>query len=127
MAADTSDFHFVQLLDFEIDRQVADGPAVAVTVAAKHRNSNGVVHGSVIHALLDSVMGMQCYRAAGRHPVATAEISVHFMKPIFEGRLEARARVLHTGKRMLFVSGEVTRDGVVVAAGQATFVRVGPG
>ncbi len=124
---DTRDFHFVQLLDFEIDREVADGPAVAVTVAAKHRNSNGVVHGSVIHALLDSVMGMVCYRAAGRHPVATAEISVHFMRPIFDGRLEARARVLHAGKRMLFVAGEVTREGQVVAAGQATFVRVGPG
>lgn len=129
MPADTEtrDFHFVQLLDFEIDREVADGPAVAVTVAAKHRNSNGVVHGSVIHALLDSVMGMQCFRAAGRQPVATAEISVHFLRPVFDGRLEARARVLHAGKRVLFVEGDVKRDGDVVAVGHATFVRVGAG
>jgi uncharacterized protein (TIGR00369 family) len=127
MPGDTSEFHFVQLLDFEIDREVPDGPAVAVTVAQKHRNSNGVVHGSVVHALLDSVMGMQCYRAAGRRPVATSEISVHFLRPIFDGRLEARARVLKAGKRMLIVEGEVKREGEVMAVGQATFVRVGPG
>jgi uncharacterized protein (TIGR00369 family) len=83
-----------------------------------------VVHGSVVHALIDSVMGMQCFRAAGRRPVATAEISVRFLRPIFDGRLEARARVLRAGKRLLFVEADVRRDGEVVAVGQATFVPV---
>ena len=116
--------HFVQLLGFEIDREATDGPAVCVNVAAAHKNSNGVVHGSVIHALLDSVMGMQCFRAAGRQPVATAEISVRFVQPVFDGRLEARARVIRAGKRLVFVEGDVRRDGEVVAVGQATFVPV---
>jgi len=116
--------HFVQLLGFEIDREAQDGPAVCVNVAAAHKNSNGVVHGSVIHALLDSVMGMQCFRAAGRQPVATAEISVRFVQPVFDGRLEARARVIRAGKRLVFVEGDVRRDGEVVAVGQATFVPV---
>ena len=122
---ETSDPQFVQLLDFELDKEAEDGPAVCVTVAAKHRNSNGVVHGSVIHAMLDSVMGMVCFRAADRTPVATAEISVRFLRPVFDGRLEARATVLHAGKRVLSVEGAVVRDGVTVAVGQATFVRVG--
>jgi uncharacterized protein (TIGR00369 family) len=120
-----ADFQFVQLLDFELVRDAPGGPAVCVTVAQKHRNSNGVVHGSVLHAMLDSIMGMQCYRAAGRQPVATAEISVRFLRPVFDGRLEARAKVLHAGKRLLSVEGSVTREGELVAAGQATFVRVG--
>ena len=123
--ADHDNLQFVGLLDFELDKQAPDGPAVCVTVANKHRNANGVVHGSVIHAMLDSVMGMQCFRAAGRHPVATAEISVRFLRPIVDGRLEARARVLHAGKRVLAVAGELVRDGEVMAVAQATFVRVG--
>lgn len=116
----------MQLLGFEIDREAPAGPTVCVNVDAVHKNSNGVVHGSVIHALLDSVMGMQCFRAAGRQPVATAEISVRFLRPIFDGRLEARARVLQTGKRLLVVEGDVRREGEVVAVGQATFVPVRP-
>ncbi|HTE52684.1 MAG TPA: PaaI family thioesterase [Kofleriaceae bacterium] len=121
----SGDLHFVQRLGFELDREAPDGPTVCVNVDAMHRNSNGVVHGSVIHALLDSAMGMLCFRAAGRHPVATAEISVRFLRPVFDGRLEARARVLHTGKRLLFAEAEVRREGEVMAVGQATFVPVG--
>ena len=115
---------FVQLLGFELDKQAVDGPTVCVTIGEAHKNANGVVHGSVIHALLDSVMGLQCFRAAGRQPVATAEISVRFLRPVFDGRLEARARVLHGGKRLLVVEGDVRRDGEVVAVGQASFVPV---
>ena len=120
-----ADLQFVQLLDFELDKEAEGGPAVGLTVAQKHRNSNGVVHGSVIHALLDTIMGMQCFRAAGRQPVATAEISVRFLRPVFDGRLEARARVRHAGKRLLSVEGSVTREGELVAVAQATFARVG--
>jgi uncharacterized protein (TIGR00369 family) len=123
--APTGELQFVQLLDFELERGARDGPAVCVEVAMRHRNANGVVHGSVVHAMLDSIMGMQCFRAAGRVPVATAEISVRFLRPIIDGRLEARARVLHTGRRVLVVEGDVRRSGVVMAVGQATFVRVG--
>jgi uncharacterized protein (TIGR00369 family) len=120
----TGDLRFIQVLGFEVDREAPEGPTVCVNVTAAHRNGNGVVHGSVIHALLDSVMGLQCFRAAGRQPVATAEISVRFLRPIVDGRLEARARVIHAGKRILFVDGEVRRDGDVVAVGQATFVPI---
>lgn len=120
------DLHFVQRLGFELDRAATDGPTVCVNVDSMHRNSNGAVHGSVIHALLDSVMGMQCFRAAGRRPVATAEISVRFLRPVFDGRLEARARVLRAGKRLLVVEADVRRGDEVMAVAQATFVPVGP-
>jgi uncharacterized protein (TIGR00369 family) len=120
------DLHFVQRLGFELDRSAPDGPTVCVNVDSMHRNSNGAVHGSVIHALLDSVMGMQCFRASGRRPVATAEISVRFLRPVFDGRLEARARVRRAGKRLLVAEAEVRRGDEVMAVAQATFVPVGP-
>jgi uncharacterized protein (TIGR00369 family) len=115
---------FLQLLGFEIDKEAPDGPAVCVEVEDAHRNANGVVHGSVIHALIDSAMGLHCFLAAGRQPVATAEISVRFLRAVFDGRLEARARVLHSGKRLLFVEADVRRDGELVAVGQASFVPI---
>lgn len=118
----SGDVRFVQLLDFEIDKEAQDGPTVCVNVGPRHRNGNGVVHGSVIHALLDSVMGLQCFRAAQRQRVATAEISVRFLRPVVDGRLVARARVLRAGKRLLVVEGDVRREEEVVAVGQATFV-----
>jgi acyl-CoA thioesterase len=70
-------------------------------------------------------MGMHCFRAAGRRPVATAEISVRFLRPVFDGRLEARARVLRAGKRLLVAEADVRRGDEVMAVAQATFVPVG--
>ena len=118
---------FVHLLDFEFDRAQSGEKVVSVTVAEKHRQVNGVVHGSVIHALLDTVMGMEGFRAAHDTPVATAEMNVRFLEPVFDGRLEARARVLKAGKRLVVLEGEVRREGVLVAVAQATFaVIAGP-
>jgi uncharacterized protein (TIGR00369 family) len=110
-----------QLLGLQMDRK--DG-VVRVDVEPRHRQRNGVVHGSVIHALLDTVMGIECFRSTGRRPVATAEISIHYLVAVFDGTLTARARVIKTGKRLLIVDGEVFRDETCVAIGRATFVPV---
>jgi uncharacterized protein (TIGR00369 family) len=115
---------FVERNGMYIVRDGADAPAMCVDVSERHRQVNGVVHGSVLHMLLDTAMGAQCFRANGRKPVATAEISVRYLVPVFAGTLEARARIIKAGKRVLTVEGWVRRDGEVVAVGQATFVPI---
>ena len=116
------DARFVEILDFEFTRDPGKPVVVSVTVAEKHRNANRVVHGSVIHALLDTVMGFEAYLAHG--PVGTAEMSIRFLEPLFDGRLNATARILKAGKRLIVMDSEVRRDGVLVAVGQGTFARV---
>ena len=116
------DARFVEILDFEFVRDPGKPVVVSVTVAEKHRNANRVVHGSVIHALLDTAMGFEAYLAHG--PVATAEMSIRFLEPVFDGRLSATARILKAGKRLIVITSEVQRDGVIVAIGQGTFARV---
>ena len=111
----------LEMLGLSRDR---DAGTVACTVERRHRQSNGVVHGSVIHALLDTAMGIACYRAAGKSPVATAEISIRYLVPVFDGRLDASARVVKAGKRLIVVEGDVHRSGERVAIGQATFVPI---
>ena len=117
---------FAQLMGFEVVRDGVDPPYIAITVSERHRQANGVVHGGVVVAMMDTIMGLQCFRAAGRKPVATSEISVHFLLPIFDGRIEARARVIKTGKRTIVVESTVTRDGAVMAIATSTFMPVGP-
>lgn len=115
---------FVELLEFDIQHDGPGGPEVRVQVQGKHLQRNGVVHGSVIHALLDTVMGIESYRACGRRPVATAELNVRFLEPVFDGTLTARARVLKAGKRLIVVDGEVRQGERLVAVGQGTFAVI---
>ena len=114
---------FLETLGFDRDREAG---LIKVTLDERHMQNNGVVHGSVIHALLDTVMGWESFKAAGRTPVATADISVRYLRPVFGGTLAAKGNVIKTGKRMVIVEGRVTDgEGNLVAIGQATFVPVG--
>ncbi len=122
MSAD--DLYFLKLLDMDFDRDADGGSAVSLQIAPKHRQANGVVHGSVVHALLDTSMGIEAFRAADRSPVATAEISVRFLAPSFEGTLSSQSRVIKAGKRTIVLDGEVKCDGKLVAVGQSTYMRI---
>lgn len=116
---------FFEHLQIQFDRSDPERTAVVIDVQDLHLNVNGVVHGSVIHALLDTAMGLECYRANERKPVATVELTVRYLAPVFTGRLEARAQVIKRGKRVLAVEAQVTSGDDVVATGQATFVPIG--
>jgi uncharacterized protein (TIGR00369 family) len=114
---------FLETLGFDRDREAG---RITVVLDERHMQNNGVVHGSVIHALLDTVMGWESFKASGRTPVATAEISVRYLRPVFGGKLAAKGQVIKAGKRMVFVEGEVTNEkDEVVAIGSAIFVPVG--
>ncbi len=115
---------FFEHMGIEFDRSDPDKTAIVVDVLPRHLNVNSVVHGSVIHALLDTAMGLECFRANERRPVATVEITVRYLQPVFDGRLEARANVVKRGRRVIAVEAAVTNGDATIATGQATFVPI---
>ncbi len=114
---------FSQLLGLQFVREPPDGPCIRLDVLPHHKNSNSVVHGSVIHALLDTVMGFTC-KVELAASVVTVEISVRFLAPVFDGTLTSRARVLRAGKRIIFLDADVRRESELVAVAQGTFARL---
>ncbi len=115
---------FVQLVGLEIHRGEASGDArVTLRMTDDHRNGNGVLHGSMFHALLDCAMGIEAARAAGGK-VATAEMSIRFLEAVPGGTLVARARVLKSGTRFVAAEASIELDGRVVAVAQGTFARI---
>lgn len=112
---------FLEAMGMRILREDPDRPAFAIDVDEIHKNVNGVVHGSVLHALMDSVMGMLAYRACGRRPVATAEMAVRYLSPVKEGELRATGRVVALDARRVTLEAEVEHAGAVVATATARF------
>ena len=77
-----------------------------------HFNPNGVLHGGVVMALLDTAMGAAVaavVEPSGRFNAA-AQLNVHFLAPVKAGRLRARATIKKMGKRLAFVESEATDD-----------------
>jgi uncharacterized protein (TIGR00369 family) len=107
-----------------IPREVAPGETVwEYVVDPAHFNPNGVLHGGVVMALLDTAMG----HAIGAAVVpkgsinAAAQMNVNFLEPIRSGTLRARGRAVRIGKRMAVAQGEATDDrGTLVATATST-------
>jgi uncharacterized protein (TIGR00369 family) len=105
-------------------REVGPGTTTwEYTVDPAHFNPNGVLHGGVLMALLDTAMGhaVAALVAPDGAYNAAAQMSVHFLEPIRAGTITARAEVKKCGKRLAVVEAEATDDnGAVRAVATAT-------
>lgn len=117
-------------LGFDIDH-TTPGEAVAwLEVDERHLNPNGVVHGAVLFALVDTAMG-----AATMDVVpdgcfcASIEIQLRFFSAVPSGRVEARTQVVRAGKRIVHLESRVhVDDGAEpVALATGSFAVLTPG
>ena len=104
----------------------ASGPGTATweyDVKSEHFNPNGVLHGGVVMALLDTAMGHAVGTLVAPEGAfnASAQMNVHFLEPIRAGRVTARAKVRKCGKRLAVVEAEATDEhGALLAFATAT-------
>jgi uncharacterized protein (TIGR00369 family) len=88
----------------------------------RHANPMGTVHGGILCDLADAAMGMAAASTLAQgESFTTLELSMNFLRPVFDATLEARAKVVHRGKTMLYLECDVvTADGKPVAKSKST-------
>lgn len=103
-----------------------EGPEVVTrhVFAPHHSGAPGIVHGGLVSALLDDVLGYLLYVL--RHPGVTRRLEVDFLKPALIGTAyDVRARIDRREGRKVFVSGEGTDpDGVRAFQATGLFILV---
>jgi acyl-CoA thioesterase len=89
---------FNHLLGFELVRVHRDGVTIGCRVRPELLNSAGSVHGGVTASLADAAVGTALqHQFGGTRRFTTVELKVNYFRPVTEGRLLARARLLRTG------------------------------
>jgi acyl-CoA thioesterase len=108
-----------------------DEPGVGyahVDIGPDHLNPNGVVHGAVLFALVDTAMGkstMSVIDEPGRY-CASIEVSLRFIRPAVGGRITATATVVKRGRSVVHLDSRVVEgDGRLVATAAGTFAILG--
>jgi uncharacterized protein (TIGR00369 family) len=87
----------------------------------------GNLHGGVLAALCDHVLGTVCYPVIPRGAwAATTEFKLNYLAPVSGGDLEATATIVALSKRTAVVRIEVVNDGRIVCAAQGTVLVVPP-
>ena len=93
-----------------------------IEAGTRHHNPMGTVHGGILCTLADSAMGMAFASTLGEgESFTTLEVKINFLRPVFEEKLYAEAKVVHRGRNVGLVDCNVTtEDGKLVARAVST-------
>ncbi|HMC43585.1 MAG TPA: PaaI family thioesterase [Acidimicrobiales bacterium] len=87
----------------------------------------GNIHGGVMAALVDHVLGCVLYPLMQRGQwAATTEFKLNYMAPVSAGALVAESTVLAMTKRTAVVRVEVSNEGRLACVAQGTLLVVNP-
>ena len=102
---------------------------IGLRLAKAHTNGRGLIHGGLIAALSDNVMGYSCGQAMrmdASKSLVTINLAVDFIGTAKVGQwLSIEPEVIKTGSTICFVQSLAKADGVVIARANGTF-RVVP-
>jgi uncharacterized protein (TIGR00369 family) len=85
-------------------------------VEPRHMNRSGAVHGGMLMAFADEVLGRTSAIASGGRTQATIQLDTHFVAPAREGEfVEAEGRIVRQTRSIMFLDGSLTVGDRVVA------------
>jgi 1,4-dihydroxy-2-naphthoyl-CoA hydrolase len=86
--------------------------------APERCTAGGLLHGGAVMALADTCGGACAFLNLpdGAHATATIESKTNFMRAIRDGAITATTRPLHSGRTLIVVETEVTREDGSLAA-----------
>ena len=127
--ADYGDFPLRSFLGMEL---IGEEPGIGVaTVLAgpDHMNPNGVVHGAVLFALVDTAMGKATMSVIDEPNTycASIEVSMRFIRPALTGPLTATASVIKRGRNLVHLESRVIgADEQLIASSAGSFAILRP-
>jgi uncharacterized protein (TIGR00369 family) len=101
-ATDFLNWHaFNHLLGLELVRVHRDGLTIQCRVRPELLNGVGVVHGGVTASLADAAVGSALqHHFRGTRRFTTIEMKINYFRPVTEGRLRARSRLVRIGSKI---------------------------
>jgi acyl-CoA thioesterase len=89
---------FNHLLGLELVRTHRDGLTIQCRVRPDLLNSAGTLHGGVAASVADAAVGSALYHHfGGKRRFTTIELKINYFRPVTEGRLVARSRLVRIG------------------------------
>ena len=115
---------FARLLGLELVGVSRGEARFSVELREELTRNGGLMHGGAVASLMDSAsaFAVMTLLEPGQQTV-TVDLQIHFLRPVLQGRIEARARVLRAGRRLATLSIDVTDgSGKLTATGTTTYL-----
>ena len=117
---------FAKLIGMRLEALRMDEAVISIKMRDDLRQPSGVLHGGVTATLIDTAMAFAVRtRLEPQAATATIDLTVHYLRPLVQGRAICTGRVVRAGKRVFTVSADVHNDeGKLIATGLSTYTTV---
>ena len=117
---------FARLLGMELGELRRGAATLHVEAREELKRNRGIFHGGVVASLADTAaaFAVLTLKEPGQGST-TIDLTVHYLRPLSEGRATARARVVRAGRRVTVISVDVFDENQALAATALTsFIRL---
>lgn len=123
ISATSGSFPLQEFLGMELTGGEPGTSVAHLTLGEQHANPNGVAHGAVLFALVDTAMGKATMSVIDEGQYcASVELSLRFIRPAAQGELTAVATIVKRGKTTVHLEARVHGpDQRLVATSAGTF------
>jgi uncharacterized protein (TIGR00369 family) len=117
---------YAKFLGLELGEVAAGEATIHLAVREELKQYQGVVHGGAVASLIDTASAFAVLTQIEIHErVTTTDLTIHYLRPITEGRMAATARIVRAGRRLFVLSVEVRNDRhVLVATAVTTYIKI---
>jgi len=115
-----------QMLGMKLTELRPDEAVFTMEMRDDLRQPSGVMHGGVTASLIDTAMAFAVRTRLDRsEATATIDLTIHYLRPVTEGKVTCIAKLVRAGKRIFTVSAEVQNaEGKLIATALSTYTRV---
>lgn len=118
---------FARHLGLELGELEQRGEATLhLAVRDELRQNRGVVHGGVTASLIDTAAAFAILTLLEPdQSTTTIDLTIHYLRPLLDGKATASARVVRAGRRLIVVTIDVVNDeGNLVATALTSYLRL---
>src|SRR5205823_13976980 len=117
---------YAKFLGLELGEVGSGEVSIYLDVRDELKQNQGVVHGGAVASLIDTASAFALLTQIEVHErVTTTDLTIHYLRPITEGRMAATARIVRGGRRLFVLSVEVRNDrDVLVATAVTTYIKI---
>lgn len=116
---------YARLLGIELVSAARGEATLALETREELMRMSGIMHGGALASLLDTAAAFAAISLEeSSERTVTIDLNMHFLRPVSAGRVEARARVLREGRRVLIITAEATDPtGKLIAVATTTYIK----
>ena len=121
MTSDTSQ-GFSELIGLEFTDVDAGFSRGVVDMTEELKNPHGVVHGSVLHTMADTGMGIALYTELDEdEQCATIEIKINYLRSVRSGQIVCETSLIQKGRSIAYLESELTHEDEIIARATGTY------